>query len=297
MNALERDATHREERQERGSDVVGLALERPEENLFEHERDRHRAQLARRQPQPREHHRQRERVHFEKLFGEIARQRPRRVLPLLRGEQLEHGKAVAHLPDRVRKDDQRGDRGRQQDSPRAQLRIGENAGEQADGVEGERVLVEDADPGQRADREPAALEREQHHRQIEDRFEGVHGQEAALADIDRRQRDANARQRHRERSALLPLHEDARQKDGRGVGDRGRQPVEPDVLAGQSVREPGDERDQGRLIDVAPGQPAAAGEKIHLVAKPAVISTTYKVQPERPERQQPGDAGDVRPLL
>src|SRR5438132_695830 len=82
----------------------------------------------------------------------------------------------------------------------------------------------------------------------------------------------------------------------RRVRERRRKPVEPDVAAGERVRKPGDECDQGRLIDVAPRQPPAAGEKVHLVPKPAVISATCEMQPEGAEGQQPGDAGVVRPL-
>lgn len=139
-------------------------------------------------------------------------------------------------------------------------------------------LVEEADAGQNAHRHPGpgaqdlALheDQEQNAAHPEGRLEAVHGEIAVCAEVDRRYQQTEHGQGLCRASAAECPGEQAAEADRQGSGNGREDADAEDGVAEQHLAHAGLQGHKRPMVDIAPGEVAAAGEIIELVAEVAV---------------------------
>ena len=160
-----------------------------------------------------------------------------------------------------------------------------------------RVLVFEADSGDDAEGEPPFRRcafHDAHHdpraEQPEERLERIHREEAVEGEIRGRPKDrAGGEKLAVAPGAQLTREDTGKEYDGR-ARQHGKQPDRKERIAEGVALEPRDERDQRRLVDVAPGEMLATGHVVELVAKEAVARDARELRDEL-DRGEPGEDG------
>jgi hypothetical protein len=120
----------------------------------------------------------------------------------------------------------------------------------------------------------------------EERLEGVHGQDVMEDQVDSRAGRTQGRERLRKTPAPQFARDHSSEPDQHKSGHR-RQQMDGEHRGSEDVpRQPGGQRDEGRLVDVSPGEVLTAGHVIQLVAK-------IPVPVRRQQMQQRQCAGNV----
>ena len=188
---------------------------------------------------------------------------------------------VLDVPQEIRQEDQESDRAADPDPgarERAALRSQHQADHDAGAEDQHGVLVFEADSRQDAEPDPefrvAGLDDADEQvgaTHPEQRLERVHGQQAVRGEECRRHQ---GRERRQALGKTLPA-EFTRDQCGEsnlgGAGHGGKEPDGGQGITEQRARQPGDHRNQRRLINVTPSQVPAASEVIEFVNKISVM--------------------------
>ena len=154
----------------------------------------------------------------------------------------------------------------------------EETDDEGDEEEGHGWLVEEAEAGGDAEDDPplpragagddADDGEEAGH--PEDRFDGVHGEEAVDAEVLRCEEDAEHGQGLGGASATEGPGEEAGEEDHKGSGEVREQADAEERGAEEGFGEAGLDGDEGSVVDVSPGEASTAHDVVELVAEVAV---------------------------
>ena len=207
---------------------------------------------------------------------------------------------MLHVPDHVREEDQEGDRPAEPDpGPRegASLRAQQDADHQGERVDRHRVLVLQAEAGEKAEPQPQLLvagpddaDEDVRAPRPEQRLECVHREEVVHHDVDEGERARDGREAHREPPAAHLAGQEAGQEDEGGAGEGRGEPHREERGAERVPDEPGHDGDERRLIHVAPVEVLAAGHEVQLVAEVPVAGGAGEVQQQLRRRDREHDA-------
>ena len=126
------------------------------------------------------------------------------------------------------------------------------------------------------------------HEQPEKRLERVHRKEAVEGEIRGRPENRAGREKLAVALGAQFAREDAGEKNDRCAREHGKQADRNERIAEGVALEPRDERDQRRLVDVAPGEVLAASHVVELVAKEAVARDARELR----DQLDCGEAGE-----
>ncbi len=213
--------------------------------------------------------------------------------------QFEEGKIVADQPDQVWEKNQERAKGSDPDPgvrKKTPLRCQEERDENSHGEKGGAVFVFHPEPDENTKPKPVArfavIDRANNApgaSEPDERLEGVHRQPMMEKKINGRGHDSESGQCLGESAATHFARHFSSQPNRRGAGQGGQQPQAHERFAEKMPRNPGDEGDQGWLIDVPGGEVLGAGEIIQFVAKDSVAAGGEEMKNELRESQQEHD--------
>src|SRR6267378_3954465 len=236
--------------------------------------------------------RREDRVNDKNLLGEIGRGRKDHVaaVGLDVVHELRKGPVILNIPEKIRKKNQKGERAAEPDPFRrknAALHGQQQSNHDAKTEHGNRVLLLETNACDDAKPEPisriVALDRQ--HCKInathpEQWLEAIGAHDAAVVEIDGHSDERQRGKHHREPPATeFSSHHCGQNDRSRGCQRR----YEPNTPKRVTQHEPGDldeERHQGRMIHVTPGQMVPAGHVIEFVAEVTILIVEVEMQQE-----------------
>ena len=96
-------------------------------------------------------------------------------------------------------------------------------------------------------------------------------------EIGRRQQNCYSRQKLREKAAAEITSDAAGEVHHRRTGNGRPQAQREERISGRMPNDPGNQRDQGRLVHIAPGEMFAASHVIQFVAKKSIMVDSRKL--------------------
>ncbi len=223
--------------------------------------------------------------------------------PLHIREVFQGREAMRVLPDQVRCEDRKRNRASDPDPWLDQLAPERGEKHRDDDGESEEqrgVLVQQAETAKSPEQQPESRlsgagdpDDDEHGRCPDQRFEYVHREEAADPENDRCGGHRQTSEPLRESSSAEFAGDENRDDDQPGASQCGNA-AKDWKRATEKKRNPGDDPDEGRVIDIAPRQIAAAVEEVKLVAEVSITIAGREMQEQFQKRDGDQNGGCCR---
>ncbi len=231
-------------------------------------------------------------MHQQGLLGDKTIPGDRSVFILRHiAQNFDGRKVILDLPQQVGKEDDEGEQSAEPDPRISQVACPETdpkteKNRQAKNQRG--MLVQNSHAGDQSEKQPqprrAALGDAHGHGHTghpKKRFKRIHGKKAVHGQVDGTEKD-RGRGEHVSKPAPAEFaHHPGRQQNSGGSGKSREKAQRKERISEKPSRKPGDQRDERRLIDIAPGKVLSAGGVIEFISKITVAIGNEEVNRKR----------------